>query len=40
VQLENDTRALFKRGTEIAAKQGLILVTPSMNLERPMERFI
>jgi len=26
VQLENDTRALFKRGTEIAAKQGLILV--------------
>jgi len=26
VQLENYTRALFKRGTEIAAKQGLILV--------------
>jgi phosphoribosylaminoimidazole-succinocarboxamide synthase len=26
IQLENYTRALFKRGTEIAAKQGLILV--------------
>jgi phosphoribosylaminoimidazole-succinocarboxamide synthase len=26
VQLENNTRQLFKRGTEIAAKQGLILV--------------
>ena len=37
LQMENYTRALFQRGTEIAAKRGLILSIRNMNLVFGME---